>query len=362
MKFLLLLIITSVSILPQESKIEVLSNSHLIYPYQNGKIFTSDKSFDVYEGETKIFSQAIDGKKIIYNSYNGSYILVANYEFKASKEDYMVDYFMFDKSFTLKKKFSEIAPFDLPHSLASISDDGFFALFDPLSYNLKIIDENGINEISLKKDISFEMERTTFIRCYANKIAIAVNEIAMNNSEAEAGIDFFIINKNTNEISASNLKLSILTGLHIDKERVFVSGVIWNNSLVSGKTFIYKATSEELINSVDYNFDNIIKTNGGYATAIGNQIQKISEDGNIKNKTVIKSNRIYNIASVADKLCLTYAVETGNYLLILNEESLLPISDPSFISDKQMSNRLTITNANELFLQDVNSTFIYRMK
>lgn len=362
MKILLFFIIASVTLLPQDSNIEVLSNSHLIYPYQNGKIYTDEKSFDLYSGQTKFYSEEISGKKVIYYSEKNSYLLIANYGFKSSKEDYSINYFLFDQSFRLVTKYTEIAPFDLPHSIAEVSDNGFIILFDPLSYKLKVIDEKGINEISLRKDISFEMERTAFIRCSEDKIVIGVNEVAMNNTEAEAQIDIFIINKTTTGISQSKLKLSVLTGLYIDKDRIFVSGVLWNNSTVQSKTFIYETSSEELIQVKDFNFENIVSVDNGYTIAIGNKIKSISEDGSIYKEISIKSNRIYNLTKADGKLFLTYSGEGGNYFLILNEQTLQPVLEPFYISDKQISNKLVVSKNNELYFQDINSTFIYRMK
>ncbi|MDP3831088.1 MAG: hypothetical protein Q8Q47_07440, partial [Ignavibacteriaceae bacterium] len=224
------------------------------------------------------------------------------------------------------------------------------------------IDEKGKTEISLQKEVPLEMERTAFIRCYANTIIVGVNEIAMNNSVTEAEIDLFSIDKTTNKVSASKLNLSILTGLYIDENRIFVSGVVWDNSSVKGKSFIYETSSEKLIQITDFNFDNIVKTDNGYLTSNGNQIRKISSEGIIINEAKINGYRIYSLVKHNGIILLTYSAESGNYLLILNEENLKPETAPYFISNKQISNKLTISKNNELYFQDINSTFIYRMK
>lgn len=360
LNFSLILLLCSTVVFAQSGAVETVSNSNHIIPVGNSTVTLQQNSFSINRDSYQIYSEQIDGKKVFYISENGEFFVIANYGFKEGKEDYFIDYYLFNNQFERITKYREIAPFDLPHPIVSVSDAGFIATFDPLTFKLNIIEQNSNTSSVLLEGVSFEMERAPMIKCLGNQIVVASNVTAMNQSMEDADVNLFLIDKNTNNVVNQKLPLSIVTGIYFSETYLMVSGVIWDVDKVYGKTYEFDSALNQK-REFSLNFEKMIKVDDGFFLVSGNRVKKLSNSFDLIREIEIPGFRIFNIISSENQIVINFSAENGNYLSILSQNDLEEVMQPILITENQIWHNIYLT-ATELYFHDLTKTYKYRLK
>lgn len=183
-----------------------------------------------------IYYEAIDGKKIFKSSAKDKFFFVSNFKFTDSKKDYPVEVKVFNADGISQFSYKFIAPYDLPHPIININDDGVLAVFNPLNFKLNVITQNSEKEIALEKEIEFEMERPAFVELDKNKIVIAVSKTALDITEDKPNTKIYQVNLADLELKAAELNFNTPVLLKLINDNIFISGVKFYNYEPIGKT------------------------------------------------------------------------------------------------------------------------------
>ena len=209
------------------------------YEFNGIEINLTPEKFTIIKNNVEIYSENINGKKVFKASSEQNYFYVANYQFKDSKNDYLVEVKVFNRegSLVLSRKF--VAPFDLPHPLLSINDQGVLALFDPLSFKVRLINQVSENKVELEKDIPFEMERAAFIEMNDDFLFILASQNALDITENQNNVNLYKISLADLKIEKGELDYNTPTLLKISENNIFISGVKFEELKPVGKTIKY---------------------------------------------------------------------------------------------------------------------------
>ena len=206
---------------------------------------TSDQ-ISINKANQDIYKENITGKKVFKTSPAENYFLIANYRFSNQKVDYPVDIRVFSREGLMDLPFKFLAPFDLPHPIINVNDNGVLALFDPLNFKVKLISEESYNEIELEKDIPFEMEKASFIEINEDFLFIPTSQSALDITENASNAALYKVNLNDLSIDKKIIDYNTPTMLKIIGGGVYVSGVKFENLKPIGKTVKYDMMLNQL--------------------------------------------------------------------------------------------------------------------
>lgn len=164
------------------------------YEFDKFEINLTSDIISISKNNQDIYFVNINSKKVYKTSLNGNYFLIANFQFSEIKTDYPVEIKVFDRSASLVFSHEFSAPYDLPHLLLSLNDNALLALFDPLSFMVRLINEQSYTEVELEKDIPFEMEKAPFIETNENFLFILTSQIALDIIENASNVKLYKVN------------------------------------------------------------------------------------------------------------------------------------------------------------------------
>ncbi len=197
---------------------------------------TADKIL-ITQDNQDVFSEDLIGKKIFQKSPAENYFLIANFKFSNDKVDYPVDIRVFDRDGNLVFPYKFMAPYDLPHSLLCLNDNAVLALFDPLSFKVKLIGDDSYKELELAKEVPFEMEKASFIEINEDFLFVLTSQSALDITENASNVKLYGINLFDLNVVKKELDYNTPTLLKIIGGNLFVSGVKFENLKPVGKTY-----------------------------------------------------------------------------------------------------------------------------
>lgn len=316
------------SILAQALKIDREINGSY-YKLNDLEINLSSDQISIMRNNENIYSENISGKKVFKSSPGGNYFFIASFLFSNEKSDYPIDIKVFEKTGEMIFRYKLTAPFDLPHPLISVNDNGFLALFDPLKFSVDFIGKESNRKVELEKDVPFEMEKAAFMEMNDDYLFVLTSQTALDVTENSENVKLYKINLSGLEIDKIELDYNTPTLLKIIDENVFVSGVKFENYKPLGKTIKYDSQLHQIASN-DRILEDIIGYENGFYAKYFNRIYYLRNDLSIVNeKQLDNSERISHIAVWNDKL-LAATSKAGennifffsNDLKVLYEENL----------------------------------------
>jgi hypothetical protein len=274
---------------------------------------TSDQ-ISINRGDQNIYKENTAGKKVFRASPAENYFLIANYGFSNQKVDYPVGIRVFNRDGLMDLPFKFRAPYDLPHPIINVNDNGVLALFDPLNFKVKLISEESYNEIELEKDVPFEMEKASFVEIEDDFLFILTSQRALDVTENASNAVLYKVNLNDLRIDKKIIDYNTPTMLKIIGGGIYVSGVKFENLKPIGKTIKY----DMMLNQLSSN-DNIIEkllphTNKFYAKYF-NVIYDLNKDLSISNEKKLSiGERILDFDILNERLYVISSASGKNYL------------------------------------------------
>lgn len=209
------------------------------YEFNDLEINLASENYNIISNNVEIYFESINGKKIFKSSLEQNYFYIANYQFTNSKNDYPVEINVFDRDGLLVFSFKFLAPYDLPHHLLSVNDKGVLALFDPISFKVRLIDKSSDNELELEKEVPFEMERAAFIEMNNGFLFILASQNALDITESKSNVSLYKVSLADLKIDKKELDYNTPTLLKISGNNIFISGVKFEELKPIGKTIKY---------------------------------------------------------------------------------------------------------------------------
>ena len=177
--------------IPAQSLIIEKEFNSSYYELNELEINLTAEAISIAKDNQNIFLENLSGKKIFKSSPAENYFLIANFQFSNEKIDYPVEVRVFDRNGQNVFPFKFLAPFDLPHPLLNVNDNGVLALFDPLSFKVTLIGQETYNEIKLEKDIPFEMEKAAFVEMDDDFLFILTSQSALDITENASNVKLY---------------------------------------------------------------------------------------------------------------------------------------------------------------------------
>jgi hypothetical protein len=317
--------------------------SSAYYEFHEFEIYLTYERILISKNEEEIFSDEIPGKKVFQPSPGGKYFLIANYQFLDQKIDYPAAINVFDGNAINVYSYSYSAPYDLPHSLTALNDEGILSLFDPLSFNVKIVNESSETEIELEKDIPFEMEKASFVEMNNDYLFILTSLSALDISENKSNAGLYKVDLHDSNFEKKILDYNTPTLLKIIDDNVFASGVGFENLKPIGKTIQYDFEMNE-ISSNDKIIEKLIPHEDGFYAKYFNVIYNLNEDLAIpEEKSLSEGERILDMGIWNSKLVVVTNISGKSSLyhfftdLNVDFKLPLPIFEVSKINDLSIS-------------------------
>jgi hypothetical protein len=285
------------------------------YEFNDIEINLTPGNYNIINNNIEIYSESIHGKKIFKSSSEQNYFFIANYQFTDSKNDYPVEVNVFNRegSLVFNRKF--LAPYDLPHPLLSINDQGVLTLFDPLSFKVRLIDRTSDNELELEKEVPFEMERAAFVEMNDDFLFILASQSALDITENKNNVNLYKVSLVDLKIDKKELDYNTPTLLKITGNSLFISGVKFEESKQVGRTMKYDF--ELNIQAANHKIIEKMSANGGklYAKYL-NVIYDLNADLTVSNEKKLPGNeRILDLKISDGKLIVVGTNElTGSHL------------------------------------------------
>lgn len=236
---------------------------------------------NISENDGTFFNMSIDGDKYFLTSPSSNYFLITNYQFTKEKKDYPVTYLVFNNTGEKIFEHTITAPFDLPHPICAVTDQGTIALFDPLKFIVSLINSDDQQQVKLEKEMAFEMERASFISTYNNTVVVAASLKPVDISDNTPNVTLYKIDINNLQVIKTKLNFSIPTALYASENKIAVAGAIYNNSSIDNSLLLF---SDDLTVLNEYNLpaEEIAFYNGALYTRYAGKIFKLEN-----NKTLL---------------------------------------------------------------------------
>lgn len=284
------------------------------YEFHEFEINLTSENINISRNGQNSYSENIIGKKILVTSPAENYFLIASYQFSNQKIDYPVEIRVFDRDGSVVFPFKFFAPFDLPHPLITINDNGLLALFDPLSFKVKLISQDSYNEIELEKDIPFEMEKVSFVEMNEDFLFILTSQNALDITENASNVTLYRVNLFDLKRDKVIIDYNTPTLLKLIGGNVFVSGVKFENLKPIGKTIKYDLNLNQL-SSNEKIIEKLIPHGKKYYAKYFNTIYDLENDITILNeKQLSTGERILGLALLSEKLVVVTDISKKNIL------------------------------------------------
>jgi hypothetical protein len=169
------------------------------------------------------------------------------------------------------------------------------ALFDPLNFKVKVISESSENEIELEKEISFEMERASFIEANNDYLFVLSSLNTLDITETGSNVGLYKVNLEKLSFDKKSLDYNTPTLLKIIDDNVFVSGVKFENLKPVGKTIKYDFELNQL-SSNEKTIEKLIPNKNNFYAKYLNIIYDLNNDLSVSNeKYLSEGERILDL-------------------------------------------------------------------
>lgn len=298
------------------------------YEFHDLKINLTRGDINVSKNNEVIFSEKLIGKKIFKSSPAENYFLIANYQFSNGKYDYPVDVRVFDKNGELDLPYKFLASFDLPHPLLAVNDNGVLALFDPLSFKVKLLSEEFFKEIELEKDNPFEMEKATFLEMNEDFLYVLTSQRALDITENASNVTLYKINIFDLIVDKKMIDYNTPTLLKIIGGQVLVSGVTFEDFKPVGKTIKFDMLLNQLA-QIEKIIEKIIPNGKNFYAKYFNTMYSLDNNLKLINEKILPDNeRIFDIAILNDNLVVITHVLEESYLYHFSSELNVDFKSP----------------------------------
>jgi hypothetical protein len=320
MKFIfttLLFFSITLSLPAQSLKIEKEFNSSY-YELNELEINLTADEISISKNNQNIYIESLSGKKNFKSSLAENYFLIANFQFSNEKIDYPVEVRVFDRNGQDIFPFKFLASFDLPHPILNINDNGVLALFDPLSFKVKLVGQETYNEIKLEKDVPFEMEKAAFVEMDDDFLFILTSQSALDITENASNAALYQVNIQDLSVKKKEIDYNTPTLLKIIGGYLFVSGVKFENLKPIGKTIKYDLQLNQLASNEKIIEKLIPHSNGFYAKYFNTLYDLKNDISVLSEKQLTGGERITDIALSNGKLLVvtTISGEDNGYIFL----------------------------------------------
>jgi len=277
MKLLLLILnILPVLALAQTEILNQVEEVPYYYTVNNGfEIKFSSNEIFISKVNQNFYSEEIKGKKSLKFSHSKKFFYIAIFDFPSDKSDYQIDIKVFNDLSNLIYTYKLTAPFDLPHPIFSINDEGKIASFNPLNFKLTLFDGSEEKTISLEKEVEFEMERSSFVEMTNSDVYVLTSLKPLTIEENESNAFLYKINLNSLSIEKEIIDYSIPVSLSLIENSIILSGIKFQNMVPNGSTLKYDLELN-LTASNNSASEKIIFLNGSYYSKYGKFIYKLN--------------------------------------------------------------------------------------
>lgn len=276
------------------------------------QINLTNENILISDGSERKFSENLTGKKVIGFSPAGNYFFTASYQFHASKQDYPVEIRVFNREGSIIFPHRFLAPFDLPHSLIAINDNGVLALFDPISFKVELLSETETKLVELEKEIPFEMEKAAYIQMDEDFLYILTSRIALDITERENNTTLYKTNLFDLSVKKKNFPFNTPTLLKVYGGYVFVSGVWFENLQPKGSTIKFDLELNQLASN-ERVVEQLIPFGKKYYAKYFDTVYELGNDLSIsKEKKFSTGERIFDIGVSNEKL-IAISKKAGNF-------------------------------------------------
>jgi len=303
----------SVSSSAQSVQIEKeLSSSY--YEFNGFEINLTSNQINISKNKQDVYFKNINGKKVFKSSLGSSYFLIGNFQFSEQKKDYPVEIDVFDHNASLVFSYEFTAPYDLPHPLFTLNDEGILSLFDPLNFKVKVISESSETEIELEKEIPFEMERASFIEANNDYLFVLTSLNTLDITETGSNVGLYKVSLEKLSFDKRSLDYNTPTLLKIIDNKVFISGVKFENLKPTGKTIKYDFELNQL-SSNDKIIEKLIPNRNNFYAKYLNVIYDLNNDLSVSNeKQLSAGERILDLGIWDEKLVVATNISRENNL------------------------------------------------
>lgn len=341
----------------QELKVQKQLNGHY-HKFQSFELNLETDKITIAENNQIVFSENIIGKKVYKASEGENYFLIANYQFSNDKVDYPVEVRVFDRMGMLVFPYRFLAPYDLPHPLLEINDNGVLAIFDPLTFKVKLIGEEIYKEFDLEKDVPFEMERASYLQINEDLLYILTSRVPLDITENASNSTLYRVNILDLSVISAQLDYNTPTTLKIIGGFLFASGVRFENLQPVGKTSKFNLNLEE-ISSCELVLEKIVMHKNILFAKYFNTIYELNGDLTVVNqKQFSKDERIVDIATSNNKLFVTTNISGENFLYQLSSDLGVDFRKSLNIFDIKNLNSISISEHNLIINHDSKSTIL----
>ena len=319
----------------------------------------SSEDFSITKNGNVIFTEILKGKKNFRTSAGQNYFLVANYEFSNEKTAYLIEVRVFNQNGEMVLSYKFQADFDLPHPLISINDQGILALFDPLSFKVKLISDEFTHEIELEKDIPFEMEKASFMEMNNAFLYVLTSERALDITENASNVKLYKIGLSDLSIDKKEIDYNTPTLLKLVDDNLFVSGVKFESYKPIGKTIKYDLQLNELAAN-DKIIEKIIADGENIYAKYFNTLYELNEDLKAVNELTLPNNeRITDIKSFEDKIVVATNNFGKNFLYLFSKNLNIDFKLTLYIFDNNNVKDLSISG-NHIVIQNESKSVIIK--
>ncbi len=274
----------------------------------------------ITENKLPLYTEDIAGKKVFKASHAENYFLISSYQFSTEKTDYPVEVRLFDKSGMLILPLRFTAPYDLPHPLLDVNDNGVLASFDPLSYKVKLIGEEIYKEIELEKDVPFEMERAAYLQMNEDLLYILTSRQALDITEEANNVSLYRINISDLSFAQRKIDYNTPTTLKLIGGYLFISGVKFENLQPLGRTIKYNLNLDEIAAN-DMIIEKIIFYENKFFAKYFNKIYELDDNLKvIRELSFAAGERIVDLIALNDKIFVVTHISGENFLYQLSSD------------------------------------------
>ena len=298
-----------------------------------------------------IFEEFITGKKQIFFSPAENFLLIVNYGFKKTKDDYEINYFIFNAMGSLEQSGSITEHFDLPHHLFAINNNGIVAAFSPAKFSLRIISKEIKTEIILSEEKKFLYERATKILMSESEIFVLTSDGNFDIEKFKPNVELYKIGINNFKIENQILELSNFTSFELFDELIFISGFKIDNKIFTPTTFLYNSQLQLKNKSNEFALENVIKIEESFIGSFGNKIFLFNEDlQKLNNALISEAKSVKSLNNLGKTIFITIVTEKKDRLVELGTPFLFGIFNVSpILGEADFFNLLKFQNKLYIF-------------
>ena len=326
--------------------------------FNNLKIKLSSDNIEINNSNQNVFSETIDGKKILKISPHKNYFLITNLNSSQQNGNYNISFFVFDEEGNVlnRQKLNSFSNQSSP--LFALNDDGIVSAFNPVNFELNIFYADGKNKIYLENNITVDYKRSSFIEMNENDIYILSALSTINTSSNQTNVNLYKINLNSKSFIKKGVDYSTPVLLKLNDNEIIISGIKYTNSVaqpnisvINNKMEIIKETKLAAEKLVKFNTDFYIKY-GSAMYVLDNNLNKVSEYFFANSEKVEDFNLVDNKILVLTRKDNFYNVYNLSRSFKLKAEAAVRIPGHSFVSSDWQGDILFIHTDNETFLYE----------